>query len=78
MKTVKIVCDGCDGYIEWDVAVESDDYKIYKGDLITRSESFTPFDAVLCSIDDVPADEDGENNFEGFFLTKTGKVYREI
>ena len=73
---VKIVWDGCDGYIEWYVAVESDDYKIYNGNLITRSESFTPFDVVQCSIDDVPTDEDGVKNFDGYFLTKSGNVYR--
>jgi hypothetical protein len=76
MKTVKIVWNGCDSYTEWDFALESADYKIHQGALITKTESFTPFEVEHIDMKDVPTYDDGEKNFEGLYLTENGNAYK--
>lgn len=77
MKTL-IVWNGCDSYTEWDFVLSNADYETKDGKLITRSESFTPFEVELIDMKDVPAFDDGEKNFEGLFLTENGKVYKPL
>jgi hypothetical protein len=76
MNTVKIVWNNCDSYVELNDA-ESRGYEVKGDKLIGRTETSTAFDVVPCSIDEVPVDEDGEKVFEGFFLTESGKVYKD-
>lgn len=75
-KTVKIVWNDCDGYIELDVAESRTERKVEGDKLIGRHETHTAIEVVPASIDEVPVDEDGEKNFDGFFLTETGNVYK--
>ena len=75
MKTL-IVWNGCDSYTEWDFVLESADYKIHQGELITQTESFAPFEVERIDMNDVPIDEDGEKNFEWLYLTENGNVYK--
>lgn len=63
---VFIAWNGCDGY------TETDGTPIYKGPQV-----FPAFEVFPARIDDVPRDADGEKDFSGFFLTDSGRVYRE-
>jgi hypothetical protein len=77
--TTQLIWNGCDGYKEvqklnQDDSCEQLDDGTFK--LYHRSESFTSFPAVEISLDDVPADEDGEPDFDGLFVTDCGKIYR--
>jgi len=77
MRTVKIVFNGCDGYVELDSAAARG-YEVLEGKLIATTGSFTPFSVTPSSLNEIPVDEEGEKVFEGFILTESGKVYREI
>ena len=59
-----IAWNGCDDYIESDTSV------------FTSREEFKPFAATEIPMSDVPKDEDGKLNFEGLFLTASGRVYK--
>ena len=63
MKTIQIVWNGCDGYIESNEII----YKL--------SESWKPFDVVQLAMADVPRDADGELDFAGLYVTDAGNVY---
>lgn len=76
MNTVKLVWNGCDEYIELSKA-EDYGYKI-QGELIGKTEVHKAFDAVPCTLADIPLDEDGERDFDGFTMTETGNYYRII
>ncbi len=75
VKTVKLVWNDCDGYIELHRAIDRG-YEIQGDKLIGKTEVHKAFDAVPCALTDIPVDEDGERNFDGFTMTETGNYYR--
>jgi hypothetical protein len=75
----KLVWNGCDNYIEVEnLRIGQDGWN--GKTMNTPRESFTPFEAVEVSIETVPLldIETGERDFDGFFLTESGRVYREV
>lgn len=64
MNTTLIAWNGCDSYVESDASI------------FTSREEFKPFPATEIAMADVPKDEDGELDFEGLFLTESGRVYK--
>jgi len=72
----KIVWNGCDGYVEADLAAHRG-YNFYDGKLYHGSQEFTAFDATEINPADLPKDEDGELDFNGVFGCESGKFYRE-
>lgn len=77
MGNLKIVWNNCDGYIELNEA-RSRGYNVTGDKLISRTETSTAFDVVPCSIDEVPFNDDGERDYQNFFLTETGNLYKEV
>ena len=75
-KTVKIVWNDCDAYIELDVAESRTERKVEGDKLIGRNETHTAIEVVPALWAHVPEDEDGEPNFDGFYLTETGNIYK--
>lgn len=63
-KSTKIVWNGCDGYSVSDESV------------FTSHEEFKPFDVVPVLTEQIPADEDGEQNLDGLFVTECGRVFK--
>jgi hypothetical protein len=74
MNTVKIVWNNCDSYVEFNDA-ESRGYNVNGDKLIGRTETSTAFNAVPCSIDEVPVDEDGEKVFEVYKVDRFSSVF---
>ena len=74
---VKIVWNGCDGYVEADEAVrlgyDFDGERLYHG-----AHAFPVFEAVEVDISSVPLDDDGEPIVDGLFGGEGGKVYRAV
>jgi hypothetical protein len=64
MKTIKLVWNGCDNYIESDKSV------------FMQREEFKPFEAVEININTLPVDEYGEINMDGVLGCENGKYYR--
>ena len=76
----QLIWNGCDGYIELDELRIDNDYYVDKNGnatLYTTRESFTAFPAVQVALTSVPM-VDGEYDFDGLFMTESGRVYRAL
>ena len=75
---IKIVWNGCDGYVET-YAAEARGYDFDGEKLHTQREIFIPFDVEKFDISNLPEDEDGGLILpEGVFITETGNFYRAV
>ena len=81
MQAIELVWNGCDGYVEVDEAVRRGYDIVRRPDgtaaLYTQREGFASFGAVEISAKDVPI-VDGELDYDGIFMTESGRVYRAV
>lgn len=74
---MQIVWNGCDGWIELALA-EPEQGRLLMGGTFGGQQGLNkPFNVMPASWDEIPMDEEGEPNFEGFYFTETGNLYKD-
>lgn len=74
----KLIWNGCDGYVELDLAKRDPDYrgKIKGETLYTQTEEHSAFPVIEIDEASVPIDDDGEMICDGIFISVSGKFYK--